>query len=101
LGSTFDLISAEYGWSDDQILDLTLARMRMIQDVILMRRQDDFLQWGRLAESHAVGIVGAMPALAHHPRSGRSIQKYVKKLRLVQRPKKLPSYDRVKKLFGG
>lgn len=34
---TFDLISAEYGWTDPQILDLTLGRMRQIRDVIRER----------------------------------------------------------------
>jgi hypothetical protein len=38
---TFDLISAEYGWTDDQILDLTIARLRQIRDVILERQGED------------------------------------------------------------
>lgn len=33
-----DLISSEYGWSDDQILDLTLARLRQITTAIQQRR---------------------------------------------------------------
>lgn len=101
LGATFDLISSEYGWTDDQILDLTMSRMRMVQEVILMRRNEELFLMGQLAEAHAVAIVGAMPSLAHDPRSGRSIQKYVKKIRLVQRPKQLPSFESVKRLFGG
>lgn len=32
-----DLISSEYGWSDDQILDLTLTRMRQITTAIQQR----------------------------------------------------------------
>lgn len=37
----FDLISAEYGWSDDVILDLTLRRIRQIVSAISQRQ---FLQ---------------------------------------------------------
>lgn len=104
LAATFDLISSEYGWTDDQILDLTVSRLRLVQDVILMRKGEEFVERASLAEAHAVAIVGAMPALAQSPRSGRSIQKYIKKIRLFERTKKkkeLPSYESVKRLFGG
>ena len=37
--SAFDLISSEYGWHDDQILDLTLARMQQIVSTISIRTQ--------------------------------------------------------------
>ena len=37
---SFDLISGAYGWTDDQVLDLTMARMRQVREVI----------WERVAE---------------------------------------------------
>ena len=38
---TFDLISSEYGWTDQTILDLTLGRFRQIRDVLFERRAED------------------------------------------------------------
>lgn len=38
-----DLISSSYGWSDDQILDLTLPRMRQIVAAIQQREYVDQL----------------------------------------------------------
>jgi hypothetical protein len=34
---TFDRISAAYGWTDDQILDLPFGRVRQVHDVIVER----------------------------------------------------------------
>ena len=36
--TAFDLISSEYGWSDEKILDLTLARMQQIVAAITVRK---------------------------------------------------------------
>jgi hypothetical protein len=36
---TFDLISAEYGWTDEQILDLTMERIAQVREVIWERRR--------------------------------------------------------------
>lgn len=38
---TFDLIAAEYGWTDDQILDLTMQRMAQIRSVIWERQDEE------------------------------------------------------------
>lgn len=35
---TFDLISSAYGWTDEQILNLTMARLRQVRDVIWERQ---------------------------------------------------------------
>lgn len=42
-GRTFDLLSSEYGWTDEQILNLTLSRMRLAREMCFQRireRQD-------------------------------------------------------------
>lgn len=38
---TFDLLSSQYGWTDDQILDLTMARMRQAREVIWERQAEE------------------------------------------------------------
>lgn len=38
---TFDLISSEYGWTDDQILDLTMQRINQTRSVIWERRKQE------------------------------------------------------------
>lgn len=38
---SFDLISSAYGWTDDQVLDLTMARMRQIREVIWERQAEE------------------------------------------------------------
>lgn len=38
---TFDLISSEYGWTDDQILQLTIGRFRQVRDVLMERSQEE------------------------------------------------------------
>lgn len=38
---TFDLISEQYGWTDEQILDLTMARMRQCRAVIWERQAEE------------------------------------------------------------
>jgi hypothetical protein len=35
--ATFDLISAAYGWTDGQILDLTLSRIWQVREVLIER----------------------------------------------------------------
>lgn len=39
---TFDLIASSYGWTDDQILDLTMARLRQVREVIWERQAEDW-----------------------------------------------------------
>ena len=47
----FDQISAEYGWSDEEILDLPLARLRQVSATIEFRRDVEdrmervYLEW--------------------------------------------------------
>lgn len=58
MSRAMDAISSEYGWTDDTILDLTLARLRQILAAIAERtyarlhREDERTEWqtSRLAE---------------------------------------------------
>lgn len=47
---TFDLIQSEYGWTDQQVLDLPLARLRQIRDVITERQIEDRVRLLKLEE---------------------------------------------------
>ena len=61
---TLDLISSEYGWSDDRILDLTLERLRQVRDVILERLAEQQRQAADLVERQTVAIMQAVHAAA-------------------------------------
>jgi hypothetical protein len=48
LASAFDLISAEYGWGDETLLDLTLGRTRQITAAIIKRQTAEHFRQRRL-----------------------------------------------------
>lgn len=69
---TFDLISAEYGWTDEQILDLTLARMRQIREVIGIRQSVDLRSRVRLEEAKVQQLVAATHAAAGNKKGAKA-----------------------------
>ena len=56
LSETFDLVSHAYGWTDEQILELTPKRLRLIQEAIGERLLDDRRYQAHLAERHARAV---------------------------------------------
>ena len=48
LARSFDLISAEYGWSDNALLDLSLSRIRQITIAIMQRHAAEHFRQRRL-----------------------------------------------------
>lgn len=48
---TFDILSHEYGWSDDHILDLTLGRIEQIIRQVIKRKQREAKERTKLAEA--------------------------------------------------
>lgn len=61
---TFDLISSEYGWKDSDILDLTMARMRQVRDVILTRQDEEYVRALRVEEAKVRATTTAVYAAA-------------------------------------
>jgi hypothetical protein len=59
----FDLISAQYGWTDDQILDTTFQRLRQIHEVIMERQNEEHRQTlrDRTEEIRLLGQIFAAP----------------------------------------
>jgi hypothetical protein len=61
----FDIISSEYGWDDDIILDKTLRRIRQILAVITLRRKEKqrqerlMLSWQTRSLAMVVAAAGA------------------------------------------
>lgn len=95
----FDLLSSEYGWTDEQMLELTLARLRLSVEMVQERRREEHEVHLAIAQVHAQAIVGAMPGLAQSKKAGKAIAKYASKLAFVKRPKELPRYEDVMRLF--
>jgi hypothetical protein len=52
----FDLVSSEYGWSDEQILDTPLCRLVQISSAISQRKDDEFYVRTRVIEWHARAV---------------------------------------------
>lgn len=38
---TFDLLASQYGWTDEEILDLTMSRMRQAREIIWEREAEE------------------------------------------------------------
>jgi hypothetical protein len=59
----FDLISSEYGWSDDEILDKTLRRIRQIVAAITLRKLEETRNY-RLVISWQTRVLAMVTAAA-------------------------------------
>lgn len=93
---SFDLISNNYGWTDDQILDLTLQRMRQIREVIFERRAEARRLDLRDKESE-------LRILASYMAQNKKAAKQAEKITLLKAPKGkavVPSFERAVGLFG-
>lgn len=94
---TFDLIARTYGWTDDQILDLTLTRMRQVREVILEAEAEKRRQ--RLLDRQTdLRIVTTFLA------QSEKTLKQAQKITLLPRPKERPVYanhERAVALFTG
>lgn len=97
---TFDLISAEYGWTDDQILDLTLPRMRQIREVILIRDDSKWRREVSLEETKVRHIVGATHAAAGNVKGARAATEIAFIEPEGGRPKRVPSVAELSAAFG-
>lgn len=94
---SFDLIAQNYGWTDDQILDLTLSRMRQIRDVIWERQGEERRLMLRDKEVE-------LQILASFTAQTDKAQRLAARISLVKPPKSepsMPSTERVLGLFGG
>jgi hypothetical protein len=100
---TFDLISSEYGWTDGQILDLTLGRIREVRDLILTRRSEQFDRDVRLEEAKLRILAGAVHGAAGN-KAGVSAASSIELIDRSKQPKKpsdLPSTEAVMAAVGG
>lgn len=98
---TFDLISAEYGWTDDQILDLPLVRMRQIREVIFERRAHDRRQALLDKETEVRTLAQYVAATAQHDGAQQMIDS-ASQIQFVRRPKRLREIPMAmaRKMFG-
>ena len=98
----FDLISSEYGWTDEEILELTLGRLHQIMEAVMARRGREFEERVRIAEAQSKAIVGAMPGLAFSTKASKAVAKYARKLEfLPPKKKELPSTEALEELLSG
>jgi hypothetical protein len=95
---TFDLLSAEYGWTDDQILDLTLTRMRQCREICFQRlaeRRDWEID---LAEAVTKQLVMHVRAAA----GDRRASKAANKVRLFKRQSDNEAkFEQIARAMGG
>ena len=95
---TFDLISSQYGWTDSQILDLTLSRLRQVRDVIFERQREEKRDATAARETDLQVLVGAI----HAANGNASGAKAAAKLELQKKPKimRRGSFEAVLGMFG-
>jgi hypothetical protein len=72
---TFDLISGAYGWTDDQILDLTPLRLHRIAQAIMLREESDFRRLARLQAAATRAVVAAVHGAAGNKKGVKSAEK--------------------------
>lgn len=99
---TFDLISGEYGWTDDQILDLTLARMRQIREIIWERTEQERRSELRVREVELRTLASYIAASGGSKDGVKSAQR----IRLVaplegEKDVQMIPYEKAVRLFGG
>ena len=101
-------MAAEYGWTDDQILDLTMARLTQIRAVIWERRNEERRTALRDKETELRILAGYIAGSAGHKEGVAAAEK----ISLVpsdcpadgQRqidPDRLPSTSMVTRMFSG
>lgn len=69
------MISGEYGWSDDQILDLLPVRLHRIAQAIQLRQEADFRRGARLQAGATRAIVAAIHGAQGHKKGVERAQK--------------------------
>jgi hypothetical protein len=72
---TFDLVSAEYGWTDDQILDLTPLRLHRIATAIGLRQEAEFRRLARLQAAATRAVVAAVHGAAGNKKGVKAAEK--------------------------
>jgi len=100
---TFDLLSSEYGWTDSQILDLTLARMRQARDVIWERRAEEWKRDLRKKEQELRTLAGFIAGAAGWKdgvKNAARIELYERSREERLAPENLPATETVMRLFG-
>lgn len=98
--ATLDLIASEYGWTDDQILDLTLPRMRQIREVILARRDAEFRKTVMVEEIKVRHLVSATFAAANN-KKGAAAGAAIELLQKApdEKKSKVPTTQQVSSVF--
>lgn len=69
------MISAAYGWTDDQILDLTPVRLHRIARAIQLREEAEFRRTARLQSSATRAVVAAVHASVGNKKGVASAEK--------------------------
>ena len=101
---TFDLLSAEYGWSDQHILDLSLPRIMQAREVILARRKRDYADQARLFEATTRQVAGTVAEYAMGSKKGTGA-KVAKNISFVPedasaKRKRVPTVSQASAVFG-
>lgn len=105
---SLDLIAAQYGWTDDQILDLTMQRMAQIRQVIWERQAEDrrkelsvrevelrtLASYIAASAGNKAGMEAAKRITLQPPETDASGKPRPKALKYIP-------YGRAKRMFGG
>lgn len=99
---TFDLIASQYGWTDDQILDLTMERVAQVRDVIRERMAEEKRQDLQVRETELRILAGHVHAAAGNKKGMKSADK----IRLqpaddhAEQDQRMIPFEQAKRWFG-
>lgn len=96
---SFDLISSRYGWTDEQILDLTPARFRQLRSVILAAQKAETIGRIGLLERAVKELVLHIRQAAGDKKADKAAGA-VRFLPKLRKPRELPSFEQVRRKFG-
>ncbi|MDL5159400.1 hypothetical protein [Actinomycetospora termitidis] len=95
-------MQGRYGWSDEQVLALTPARLRQLRSVILAERREEHTLQVTLAERMTRELVAHVRAAAGDKGAAKAAAKvsFLSARRATPGPKQLPSTEAVIRRFG-
>lgn len=97
---TFDLLSSEYGWTDDQILDLTMPRLRQVRDVIIERQREQ--RYRRLVDKeNEVRTLAQFSAQTEEAQAAAQSIEFVQPPAGQKKPVRMVSTSMLRKMFSG
>lgn len=100
------MIQSQYGWSDDEVLNMTIGRLRQVAQAISARLRVESLERRMLVEWQTKALASYLAALSQSEEGARALFNNIKNLSLTgevseEEQPEPASMDRIRMLMGG